>query len=615
MATNLKMGTNGADTLQNSTGFGLDLHPVQLFGLNASDSLDTTVSGPEFLSNLHDGGSGNDTLSADMTAQSAQGSYDHVSASNTMIGGRGVDMFSARTLALGNATATAFNAISDQTGASFVVAEARSSAAADYYATAASNAVDLGSGVQSVEVTAISEGDAANVVRTGNSGDTITATADANYFSFNMADPGGVDNYVQSRGGDDLVLVNGTGYAGSYGAKHYVDAGGGDDTVVSTINGSGGGGTSGGASGDVELQGGGGQDDLQSDVTVNGPYTGFTVLMNGGAGHDTVESTVAARGDDVFGSVTLLGEGGNDQLKANTISNAGPYGNTVSHALDGGSGNDDLRSYIGTTWNYVSGDQTFSASLIGGFGADHLASQIRIGTTYSPYTSSATNSLTGDGGNDVLCAAISVDSFNPAESYVLENRLYGGSGADTLSSKIAAPAGTHYLYGGSGHDLLETGGGENHRLYGENGNDTLVAEDGGGVFDGGAGEDVLDIDGAGNKYLYGGADADRFHVDPLNDVGYRALMDWNPSEDVLVFENVTDTNGNNAIWDEVNALITGFGNIGANYWVEFNGGAQNGGSTLDFVNTTPNGVDEDIRSYVDDIMQIATGSDLLFIGC
>ncbi len=66
------------------------------------------------------------------------------------------------------------------------------------------------------------------------------------------------------------------------------------------------------------------------------------------------------------------------------------------------------------------------------------------------------------------------------------DRLFGGDGNDTLIST----SGNDLLFGGDSHDVLYGGDG-NSTLYGDNGNDLLFGGDGNETLIGGAGADTL----------------------------------------------------------------------------------------------------------------------------
>jgi VCBS repeat-containing protein len=83
------------------------------------------------------------------------------------------------------------------------------------------------------------------------------------------------------------------------------------------------------------------------------------------------------------------------------------------------------------------------------------------------------------------------------------NWAYGGGGDDRMS----AGDGSDMLYGEAGSDTINAGEGNNW-VYGGEGDDRLNAGDGSDMLYGDAGRDVINA-GGGNNWVYGGADDDR----------------------------------------------------------------------------------------------------------
>ena len=112
----------------------------------------------------------------------------------------------------------------------------------------------------------------------------------------------------------------------------------------------------------------------------------------------------------------------------------------------------------------------------------------------------------------------------------IASRVYGGQGNDTLigggggdrldggdgHDKLYGQQGADYLIGGSGNDLMEGGGGSD-KLYGQDGNDTLRGQRGNDLVIGGAGNDALS-GGDGNDRVEGGLGSDKLWGDDGNDV-------------------------------------------------------------------------------------------------
>jgi Ca2+-binding RTX toxin-like protein len=117
----------------------------------------------------------------------------------------------------------------------------------------------------------------------------------------------------------------------------------------------------------------------------------------------------------------------------------------------------------------------------------------------------------GLGGNDRI--AISGSLSQPAT-------LFGNAGNDTLvagsgNAEISGGDGNDRIFGGAGNDTL-CGDAGNDVISGGAGNDTLFGEAGNDVLSGGAGDDLL-LGGAGNDRLDGGTGNDRLYGQAGND--------------------------------------------------------------------------------------------------
>jgi autotransporter-associated beta strand protein len=253
---------------------------------------------------------------------------------------------------------------------------------------------------------------------------------------------------------------------------------------------------------------------------------GFTtVTVLGGEGDDTI---IGSRANDLLrgdqGDDLLIGGAGNDYLA----------GGAGADSLDGGAGNDRLRGQGG------SGDRLTGGAginnLNGGAGNDILIETIsgsvkidranRFETSVrSKFTSVQTLVIYGSSGSDLI------DASGFAKDGMLL-RIYGGDGNDTLLGSRYADL----LDGGTGNDILNGGGGDdtllggagndglsgytgNDVLSGGTGNDTLIGHDGADTLFGEAGTDTLvggggtSIEGNLDDELTGGSESDFFDGD------------------------------------------------------------------------------------------------------
>ncbi|MCG7625973.1 calcium-binding protein [Epibacterium sp. Ofav1-8] len=259
------------------------------------------------------------------------------------------------------------------------------------------------------------------------------------------------------QGGDDHLL-GGAGRDTLWGGAGHDSLQGGDDSDLlygedgnDMMEGGGGHDQLYGGFGDDHLVGGTGADSLMGEEgndTLEGESS--TDLLYGGAGNDSLsggtgdDTLYGGEGHDrLFGNTaldTIYGEGGNDYISS---------GDGVDY-VEGGSGNDTIHGRSG--WD----------SLFGGDGDDLL------------YGSAGDDLLHGGIGNDWISAGSAWDS------------LYGNSGNDTLygnfgSDVMSGGDDDDVLYGGTGDDTLR-GGNDNDTLYGNQGVDHL---------EGGRGDDLL----------------------------------------------------------------------------------------------------------------------------
>jgi Ca2+-binding RTX toxin-like protein len=156
-------------------------------------------------------------------------------------------------------------------------------------------------------------------------------------------------------------------------------------------------------------------------------------------------------------------------------------GNSLNNDLYGGDGNDFISGYSGTFDN-----------IYGGNGQDTLH-----GYTLSDY-------ISGDNGNDYI------EGFGT---------LIGGSGSDTITGSAHSTTNNNFIYGGDGSDLLQGASGAINIIYGDSGDDTLIASSyfsNGDYLNGGTGKDLL-YGWFGNDTLDGGSGANNLKGDYGND--------------------------------------------------------------------------------------------------
>lgn len=444
-------------------------------------------------------------------------------------------------------------------------------------ANSADNAIDGGSGTDTVSFVAAASGVTASLTTGTATGagtdvltsienlsgslyaDTLTGDANANVLSGDDGDDilnGGSGNdtlvggdgtdtvsYASVAAGVTVSLAAGTASNDGSGATDtlaetenvtgsaYADSLTGD-TLANVLSGLAGNDTLAGGAGNDTLDGGDGTDTISyanaaAGVTVN--LSTGSASNDGDGGSDTisnVENITGSGYDDILtgssGANTLTGGAGEDVISGNA-GNDILYGGDDGDTLNGNDGDDELHGGNGADylWGHAGND-----TLYGDDGGDVLSGQEDNDTLYGSNDSdtlygdynSIDESLYAYSGNDTLYG----DAGN--------DYMYGGKGADTIHGGADADV----IYGGSGNDTLNGDAG-NDTIYGDGGtsysytgDDVLNGGDGADTLYGQNGNDLLYCkDGA--DYLYGGAGTNTFHVqnssDNDNDMAF--VQDWN----------------------------------------------------------------------------------------
>ena len=269
--------------------------------------------------------------------------------------------------------------------------------------------------------------------------------------------------------------------------------------------------------------------------------TAITSTAIGGEGNDRL---VGGSGNDTLignaGSDRLLGGAGNDQLSGLAgndflFGQAGEdniLGGDDNDYIDGGSENDTILAGLGndTALGRGGNDQIFGQEgndlLLGNEGDDQL------------WGFSGNDDLRGNDGNDLLYGASGNDRLNGGNDADVirggdgNDLAYGGDGNDQLFGQLghdtlAGQGGNDLIRGGGvangalptpapGNELLPPPAGFGNRLFGNDGNDTIIGGDAHDFILGGAGNDILSglagtdyiAAGGGDDQARGGDDAD-----------------------------------------------------------------------------------------------------------
>ena len=266
------------------------------------------------------------------------------------------------------------------------------------------------------------------------------------------------------------------------------------DTAGNVLRGLAGDDTIDGASGDDTIDGGDGNDtitDLEGANTVTGGR-GIDTITVGGL-RDEVQSVDAGDSNDL---VSL---------------NGGTY--TV---LQGGAGTDTLTVSIArfTAFGSANGFEKYDgAFVVSGTAAANVLDFSRL-VAATPRAENKGVTVNGLQGNDTLRGTALNDRLDGGDNDDTlhgldgDDFIYGGYGADTIkggngNDTIADVDGETLVYGEDGDDTIVTGN-DADKIYGGAGKDIIDAGDGDNLVDGGEGDDVVKGYGGENERLRGG---------------------------------------------------------------------------------------------------------------
>jgi VCBS repeat-containing protein len=375
-----------------------------------------------------------------------------------------------------------------------------------------------------------------------------------------------------------------------------------------------------GAEGADTLDGGEGQDLLLGGDDDDTLYGGANNdQLDGGAGADAM---AGQGGDDFYivdseGDVTieLAGEGTDtvtttlatytladnvERLIVQAVEDAAATGNDLNNEIVTGSFNDTLAGLYGNdTLRAGEGDDV----LLGGDGNDELRGE------------AGTDAMDGGHGDDAYYVGDAGDSVSELD----------GSGMDTVhadveSFELADGIENLVLYAqqgvgiGNALDNAITGSNYNQSMYGQEGNDTLVATHGYSYLEGGEGNDTLELRDDAYGVLVGGAGDDTYRVNNVygwadlyeeEGAGYdRVLLGERFTGGLNLGDHIEEVDGSGGSGDA--SLFAGAGDnilVGGAGRDQISGGGGNdtisggeGGSAT--VYEYPTGIGERIQSFL-----------------
>jgi Ca2+-binding RTX toxin-like protein len=216
---------------------------------------------------------------------------------------------------------------------------------------------------------------------------------------------------------------------------------------------------------------------------LSGASAALAATLNGDNSDNKLYGTSSSDTIKAYGGNDLIfGLGGSDSL----------YGGVDDDIIYGGTGNDNIYGWYGENRLFgQDGDDVIFATDDGSSGG---CNYIRGGSGDDRVNVSRCSTIYGESGADTINA-----------NGEAVHKVYGGSGGDTITIDTDVPS---QAYGGTGNDVLtnEFEG----ALFGESGDDILVADDWEGVM----------------TEMTGGDGADQFRCGS----GYETIHDYNPDE-------------------------------------------------------------------------------------
>lgn len=341
------------------------------------------------------------------------------------------------------------------------------------------------------------------------------------------------------------------------------------------------------------------------DLRSNAQATTLTL----GSGNDTL--TGGNQGAD-----TVYGGGGNDWLQTSNLADS-VYGGLGNDTLDGRSGADVLYGGDGDDKFLLSnsfGNDTIYASDMSETVGDIIDATAVTGAGVTITVSNSIGTITQGSDTVTFYAIERIRMTNQADSYngtavtgwmslwgedgddtILAGTggdiIFGGGGSDSLDGKagndtIAGDTGNDTLLGDAGNDTLSGGEGED-RLSGGSASDHLTGDGGADTLDGQAGTDSL-FGGAGNDSLNGGTGNDQLEG---GDDADTFAVNSNTDQDTVIggeggIDNDTLILGDGTYTDGVTVVFTG-NEAGT---ADFDNPAATGTATfsqIEVVGTTP----------------------------
>lgn len=276
-----------------------------------------------------------------------------------------------------------------------------------------------------------------------------------------------------------------------------------------------------------------GNDNYTNTTYFSAPRGNTTLTF--GAGNDIINSnygrhynqTVNAGDDRDFittngGAGTVNGDAGDDEFTLNPY-----YGLSTLTVVSGGDGRDTFNGLGAASINGGNGTDTWNVSTNGAGYTGHAVeldvsagSLVIDGTLgdisfsnierFNIFTSSADDSLLLGAGNDTIQAGTGENTIDAGAGddsiyYTGTDSIHGGDGDDLIGMNLSL-AGSSTVYGDDGNDTILAGA-YNDSLFGGDGNDSILGASGDDTISGEANDDyIYDIEGSNS--IDGGAGND-----------------------------------------------------------------------------------------------------------
>lgn len=455
--------------------------------LFADVKVDTTGGLDNVFNGIFNGGGADDVIDATISGTATGGATGNVDVSSQAFGGNGADNVTATAASGAITNGTALARASGGKGFDTVRAEVQDSG---FTQTGFSHAIADGGSANDIVSTSIG-------LLGGASGGTTEGLADlTGGFGLDTLD---AFTFANSTFGENSNVIS----------THNLDGGGANDDITSNM-------ISNGSAETIDyaanIIGGLGRDTVDNDIGANAVGdSSATADIDGGGGQDNINSLVTALSSTGTATIAVNIDGGLDidTIYSGVQITQGDAASTAINNIDGGNGNDTITAEIFAAspaaeargQNIVEGGAGSDViTVIGGGDTQANRNQITGGNGNDTITGAdgAADLINGGIGSDLIIASTNTNKNGD----VLQDFLIGGGGIDTFQFDYAADQDVQVFqaWDGFNNDLQMVG------LVDTNANSSLVDEFDAAstIIDNGAGNNVDVIMASGTLLIFAG---------------------------------------------------------------------------------------------------------------